>query len=311
MLDPAESTGTFLMTDKLGGKFGFIQQDNGEPDLFAIPQCCPGFGNTLPGVGARVAYNTAIDEKTGRARADNVRPDGESATPVIGMQRAATPSWGGAGARASLLSPFESGGTLLKNNGKFGFIQQDSGEADLFSIPQCCPGFGNTLPDIGTRVVYSVATDEKTGRPRADNVRLHPDSGGAPSSKGNQTKAGGKGGYGKAIGKSGYAATPHGFGKGNGFGKGRPQPYAAPATLPMPAAQHVPDGEMHTGTIKSHNGHGKFGFIAQDAGGDDMFVLAPSLGEALLPVGTRVCYTTTVDAKTGKIRADSVTPVAD
>jgi len=57
-------------------------------------------------------------------------------------------------------------GSILKDNGKFGFIKQDSGEADMFILTD----IGGVLPPVGTRVLYDVVADRKTGKPRAENV---------------------------------------------------------------------------------------------------------------------------------------------
>ena len=39
-------------------------------------------------------------------------------------------------------------GTIKKNTGKSGFIQQDSGEPDLFVLPLQCTAFGGVLPEL-------------------------------------------------------------------------------------------------------------------------------------------------------------------
>merc|ERR1712151_430212 len=59
----------------------------------------------------------------------------------------AAPAWG----RAS--------GVLLTDNGKFGFIQQDSGEENMFVMPFACQAFGGRLPPLGTRVTYAIVMD--------------------------------------------------------------------------------------------------------------------------------------------------------
>merc|ERR1712232_231787 len=61
-------------------------------------------------------------------------------------------------------------GVIKRNSGKSGFIQQDSGEADLFVLPIQCTGFAGQLPPIGTRVRYTVGVDPKKGLPLAHDV---------------------------------------------------------------------------------------------------------------------------------------------
>merc|ERR1712046_11346 len=72
---------------------------------------------------------------------------------------------------AGTAGPGDQTGTVKQNSGKSGFIQQDSGAEDLFLLPFQCKAFKEEIPLEGTRVVYRIGSDQKTGRPRAENVR--------------------------------------------------------------------------------------------------------------------------------------------
>lgn len=134
-----------LLSDN--GKFGFIQQDSGGENMFVMPSACQAFGGRLPPLGTRMTYAIVVDSKTGRPRAEEVAPEG------------------------SLASGYATG-SMLVDNGKFGFIQQDSGEDNMFVMPKACASLGGVLPPFGARVGYEIVVDEKTGRPRAENVYL-------------------------------------------------------------------------------------------------------------------------------------------
>lgn len=66
---------------------------------------------------------------------------------------------------------------------------------------------------------------------------------------------------------------------------------------------------MNTGTVKWFNEGKGFGFIADDNGGDDLFVhfsAISSEGYKTLSEGQKVSFDTEVDPKNGKLRASNV-----
>lgn len=69
---------------------------------------------------------------------------------------------------------------------------------------------------------------------------------------------------------------------------------------------------MKTGTVKWFNAEKGFGFIADDGGGEDVFVHFSAIqaqGYKSLNEGQKVSYDTEKDPKNGKLRAVNVTVV--
>ena len=58
---------------------------------------------------------------------------------------------------------------MKASKGTFGFITVDDG-TEMFVLPGSCPGFGNKILAIGTRVISRTVTDTKTNKIRATAV---------------------------------------------------------------------------------------------------------------------------------------------
>merc|ERR1719199_2177604 len=119
--------------------------------MFVMPAQCEAFGNRFPPIGRQVMFNVVLDDKTGRPRAENVRPvDSVGQDGMVGV--------------------------LSHDKGSYGFITLltplEDGEKTMFVMPAQCESFGGVFPPIGTEVAFEVVLDDKTGRRRAQNVRL-------------------------------------------------------------------------------------------------------------------------------------------
>ncbi|MBQ3075090.1 MAG: cold-shock protein [Clostridia bacterium] len=69
---------------------------------------------------------------------------------------------------------------------------------------------------------------------------------------------------------------------------------------------------MNQGTVKWFNPDKGYGFIANDNGGDDVFVHFSAInveGFKTLNEGQKVTFETEEDARNGKLRAVNVTPI--
>mmetsp|Transcript_58771 Transcript_58771/g.92926 ORF Transcript_58771/g.92926 Transcript_58771/m.92926 type:complete len:515 (+) Transcript_58771:126-1670(+) len=190
------------------------------------------------------------------------------------------------GAAAAVDTNGRQGGAMrhIQTDGKFGFIKPDNGGADILALP---PQGG--FPEIGARVTFEVIMDDKTGRPKADNLEVVTlnDIGAAAQLA--------VGGFGPLLAASGAALRSTPFPT---VASQRPQ---GPVTQPG-------DNVLH-GTISKVNA--KFAFVKQDSGEADMFVIPPAceaFGRELPPVGTRVQYKVILDSKSGRPRADCVGP---
>ncbi|MCI8623936.1 MAG: cold-shock protein [Provencibacterium sp.] len=70
---------------------------------------------------------------------------------------------------------------------------------------------------------------------------------------------------------------------------------------------------MNNGTVKWFNAEKGYGFIANDEGGEDVFVHFSAIlteGFKTLNEGQKVTFETEIDNRNGKLRAVNVTPIA-
>jgi len=282
-----ERTGFILPHSNESARFGFIRQDCGEEDMFVLPLACPTFGGILPPSGTRVVYSVEHDPKNAKWRATDVRPE----SGLVGNQAFGQVVERMAGELAGIM--------LTRRQDTFGFIKQDNGGEDMFVLPGACVAFGGWLPPAGTRVLFVPEPDPQNGRMRASQVR--PESGELPPGMPPP--------FDPHATAQAAAAGPGSVANLGGLGASA-APQTQPHQFPCQKAELLP-GER-TGTILARNGEGaKFGFIKQDTGDEDMFVLplaCSSFGGILPPVGTRVIYSLELDPKSQRMRALNVRP---
>ncbi|CAK0888192.1 unnamed protein product, partial [Prorocentrum cordatum] len=264
-------------------KYGYLVRDDGEPDIFLLPAqciwptvCCllvVGFDRAIPPEGTRVQFLEGVDPIKGQPLAE-----------------------------AACSLPELLTGTVVVNKEGFGFIAPD-GDAEakmLFVLPQFCYAFQRKIPPPGTRVQYELGVDPKKGEPLAKNVQPTGEPPVELSAKG--TRAWGADWDGGAW----DWAQDQDWGEDSGGDWGSAP---APPTMRAPPAAD-PDG-VRTGTIS--RSVAKFGYVAQDSGEPDLFVLPAACKGfelAIPPPGTRVAYRRGRDPK-GMPVAQDVRPEAD
>eukprot|EP00443_Scrippsiella_acuminata_P022416 CAMPEP_0115207412 /NCGR_PEP_ID=MMETSP0270-20121206/20703_1 /TAXON_ID=71861 /ORGANISM="Scrippsiella trochoidea, Strain CCMP3099" /LENGTH=430 /DNA_ID=CAMNT_0002621005 /DNA_START=56 /DNA_END=1348 /DNA_ORIENTATION=+ len=288
---------------KVGANWGFIKCDDPTlGDMFVIPQSCNAFGRQLPPMGTHVQFTVVNDAKTGRPRAESVEPCASASgianiavepsfvATQAGQYAEFNPSPSASAGQGAATGGGSSTGTMAAISGNFGFIKQDAGGPDMFVLPP--------FPPIGSRVSYDVITDPKTGRPRAENVSTL-DAAAAPV-------------WGEAADQAGGAEATELKTALDSLLSGMPgmqgfdaasllQELSGTAGVAGVAQQAAAGIGQAGGTMAAINRSGNFGFIRQDSGEQDMFVLPP-----LFPVGTKVFYDIIMDPKTGRPRAENV-----
>merc|ERR1719217_762319 len=152
--------GVIIQFDQTKG-FGFIKCDLLQPlfpkkDFFFLKSCVKGFlGDYHEGMD--VYFKMGYDE----SQEKRVKACGVAKNPVD-LQQMDQPQQP-TGQQMEV-------GTISKIEGSYGFIQQDKDQEQMFVMPKSCMPFGGQIPPIGTRVMFKVVKDSKTGRPRAEDV---------------------------------------------------------------------------------------------------------------------------------------------
>jgi cold shock CspA family protein len=256
------------------GKFAFIKQDNGEADMFVMPNGCSGYGGQIPMEGEQVGFHVVIDEKSGRPRAEGVVPVGMRYTP---------PSYGGYG-------PAQYGG----KGGKSGPYHQQANHSYEAVRPTQMPRQKRSNSEAAQETLFAYAWGQHLRKPlqtELDEVRVE-----------------------MSVSEEDWH---HRLIITNRHGELLLMPVEFdliqdqfPLEVKLKAELPPVDYEAnHFGEISSVSA--KFGFIKQENGGEDMFVMPSACqawGGKVPDVGTRVQFKVTVDERTRRTRATDVEP---
>ena len=233
--------------------YGFVAPDGGGAEIFLHSSAIVGGGVVTE--GQRVAFLVVDGEKG--PQADHLLPLADTGS--------------GAGARGGArVAADGADGTVTRYDAAkgFGFIVQDAGGEDVFVHARSLAGGLSELAE-GDRVSYEVEDTDKG--PNARNVRL---VGGSGHRGGGQRGAGPRDAGHRGSDRRG----PDHRGSDRRGGPGGPTSSRTPAR----------GGE---GTVVRFDPERGFGFIAPDAGGDDLFVHVSTLRNADgLYEGDRVRY---------------------
>jgi CspA family cold shock protein len=169
--------------------FGFIQPDNGGPDVFVHVSAVERAGIGGLNEGDKVTYDLEPDRRSGKMAAENLQVT-EHGTGSIGggggggrpprEPRGGGGGFGGGGGRGGYGGgggggDGEPGSGTVKwfNSTKgFGFIQPDGGGQDVFVHISAVERSGLGALNEGQTVTYELGRDRRTGKTSAENIRV-------------------------------------------------------------------------------------------------------------------------------------------
>ena len=160
--------------------FGFIQPDNGGPDVFVHVSAVERAGIGALNEGDKVTFDLEPDRRSGKMAAENLTVTehgtggggggfgGGGGGGGFGGGRAREPRGGGGGTGENA-----SGTVKWFNSTKgFGFIQPDGGGQDVFVHISAVERSGLGALNEGQTVTFELGRDRRTGKTSAENIRV-------------------------------------------------------------------------------------------------------------------------------------------
>ncbi len=159
--------------------FGFIQPDDGGPDIFVHIAAVERSGLAGLDEGMIVSYELEQDRRSGKMSAGQIEVLGEAPA----AQRRAPPqrsSFGGGDEPRSVATGGAGSGVVkwFNTTKGFGFIQPDGGGADVFVHISAVERAGLRSLNEGQAVSYDLEQDRRTGKASAANLRVSGGGGG-------------------------------------------------------------------------------------------------------------------------------------
>ncbi len=176
-----------------GKGFGFIQPDEGGPDVFVHVSAVERSGLSGLNEGQRVSFEQEQDRRSGKMSAADLQVTGEAPRSAAPPRRAEgggggrggyggggggggySDSGGGRGGYSDAGAPGVAGAGVVKwfNSTKgFGFIQPDGGGQDVFVHISAVERAGFRGLNEGQRVAFELKEDRRTGKASAENLRI-------------------------------------------------------------------------------------------------------------------------------------------